>query len=67
MFWDSKRPLTKKLLTRIDLNRLAFNRAKVLSAASHDAELLDVPFDQARAGDFVAGFNQIREPGGTLF
>ena len=67
VFWDSKRPLTKKLLSRIDLDRLPFDRAEVLKAAADHAELLDVPFDLNRAEDVVERFDRSLELVDTLF
>jgi len=51
VFWDSKRPITKKLLSRIDLRRLGCDEDQIASAASHEAERLGLTFDS----DTVAG------------
>jgi hypothetical protein len=67
VFWDSKRPLTKKLLARIDLDRLPFDRSDVLKAAADNAELLGLPFDYIHAEDVVERFNRTRELVNTLF
>ncbi|MDM2175293.1 Type I restriction-modification system methyltransferase subunit [Mycobacteroides abscessus subsp. abscessus] len=42
VFWDSKRPITKKLLARIDLNKLPVDAEAVLHAARIEAERLGV-------------------------
>ena len=46
VFWDSKRPLTKKLLARIDLNALPVDRELILAAASKEAERLDIDMSE---------------------
>jgi len=65
VFWDSKRPLTKRLLARIDLDRLPFDRGSALRVASDNSKSLGLPFDQNRAEGLAGGFR--REPAGALF
>jgi hypothetical protein len=67
VFWDSKRPITKKLLARIDLNRLPFDRPTVVQAASDNAALEGIPFDPARAEHLMERFGQSLELVATLF
>ncbi|WP_406708904.1 hypothetical protein QEV68_05400 [Trueperella pyogenes] len=54
VFWDAKRPITKKLLARIDLNKLPFDAASVLLKARDLAEESGVQFDVGRA-DLLIG------------
>ncbi|WP_447644185.1 hypothetical protein [Nocardioides zeae] len=49
VFWDSKRPITKKLLTRIDLNRLPIKVGLVTERAAKLAAESEVLFDEDRA------------------
>jgi len=49
VFWDSKRPITKKLLSRLDLNRLPIDQVAVVRAAEGIAKEAEVRFDSARA------------------
>lgn len=46
VFWDSKRPLTKKLLARIDLNLLPVDRGSVLNAARMEADECGIDMDE---------------------
>ncbi|GAB2614342.1 restriction endonuclease NspV [Paractinoplanes abujensis] len=47
VFWDSKRPITKKLLSRIDLNQLPYDAELVRESAVEHAAAAAVPFDEA--------------------
>ena len=49
VFWDSKRPITKKLLSRLDLNKLSIRPDDVISAAQAIAYQTRVSFDAERA------------------
>jgi hypothetical protein len=49
VFWDSKRPITKKLLSRVDLNRLRVDWSRIVEAAAGYAASCDVPFSHDRA------------------
>ncbi|NHC24121.1 class I SAM-dependent methyltransferase [Nocardioides sp. IC4_145] len=49
VFWDSKRPITKKLLARLDVNRIPFDRDLVREQAAKIAADADLPFDEERA------------------
>ncbi|MGW4365357.1 class I SAM-dependent methyltransferase [Nocardia takedensis] len=42
VFWDAKRPLTKKLLARLDLNSLPVDTGEVLAAAYEEAARLGI-------------------------
>lgn len=46
VFWDSKRPLTKKLLARIDLNLLPVDRESILSTARVEAAQLGIDMNE---------------------
>lgn len=45
VFWDSKRPLTKKLLARIDLNKLPFDPEAILQTARLEVEQAGLDVD----------------------
>lgn len=49
VFWDSKRPITKKLLSRIDINRLPVEKKSVLDAGGRYADQRNLRFDRASA------------------
>ena len=49
VFWDSKRPVTKRLLARLDLRRLPRDRDRLLTEAARLAAEADVGFDPAEA------------------
>lgn len=55
VFWDSKRPLTKKLLARIDLTRLPLDKKSVLDEAQTQARLLGIDFDSAHGEEVLVG------------
>jgi hypothetical protein len=57
VFWDSKRPITKKLLARIDLNRLPADFGFVVDAAAEYAAQWDAPFDRVRADGLLTNFS----------
>lgn len=46
VFWDSKRPLGKKLLARLDLNRLPADHDAILTAARREAQRRQIPADE---------------------
>lgn len=64
VFWDSKRPITKKLLSRLDLNRLPVDVEVVLVQAKALADELGLGFDEARASAMVGqlGSGAVAEP-----
>lgn len=62
VFWDSKRPITKKLLSRLDLNRLPVSPERVLGAARILAEQSAAPFDAARAIALVGRLGEAAAP-----
>jgi hypothetical protein len=53
VFWDSKRPITKKLLARIDLNQLPVDADLVKERAVELAAEAEISFDNDRADDLV--------------
>lgn len=53
VFWDSKRPITKKLLARLDLNSLPVNAEVIISDAEALADALGITFDPASAAGMV--------------
>lgn len=48
VFWDSKRPLTKKLLTRIELNKLPVDKQQIELAAKTEAQKRNVTWTPQR-------------------
>ncbi len=67
VFWDSKRPITKKLLARIDLNKLPVDADSTLRSAAKIAAEAELPFDSARAAQLLGNPGAIGAPGGSLF
>lgn len=53
VFWDAKRPITKKLLARLDLNKLPFDVTSVLREAHVLAEVSGVQLDAERASSLI--------------
>lgn len=51
-FTDSKRPVTKKLLQRIDYSKAIESVEATVARAAHEADRLEVPFDQGIAYEF---------------
>ncbi len=49
VFWDSKRPITKRLLARLDVFRVPFDRESVRAQAAEVAAEAAVAFDEERA------------------
>ena len=49
MFWDSKRPITKKLLSRINVERMDFDPSAIIESARRIALEAGAPFDERRA------------------
>jgi hypothetical protein len=58
VFWDAKRPITKRLLGRIDLNRLPLDVASVVAAAGEYAGRAGVELDEQRARGIVGRFGR---------
>lgn len=58
VFWDSKRPITKKLLSRIDVGKLPVVTETILVSAQKTAEDAGVEFSSERAIAFLAEIGQ---------
>lgn len=67
VFWDSKRPITKKLLSRLDLNRLPVDVDTIVKSAQRMADSLDIPFDATRATDMIGRLGQAATSEALLF
>ena len=67
VFWDSKRPITKRLLARLDLNRLPIDRESVLGMAARVAADNEVPFETARAKELLQHLGGVAEQAPALF
>ena len=67
VFWDSKRPITKKLLSRLDLNRLPID----VEVTTYRAQLLagesGLEFDPKRARRIIGNFGAESVVGLPLF
>ncbi len=65
VFWDSKRPITKKLLARLDLNRLPIDRGLTMERAAKMAAEANIDFDEGRAEALFGalGAEDLLEPG----
>lgn len=68
-FWDSKRPITKRLLARIDLNRLPVDPGHILEDAARAAASDGLPFDVSLASQLLGhlGSGAVQESELTLF
>ncbi|MFT4298678.1 MAG: hypothetical protein QM597_03445 [Aeromicrobium sp.] len=62
VFWDSKRPLTKKLLARIDLGQLPVDSVAVCADAARIAAAARIPFDEFRAKNVLSNFGPLSTP-----
>lgn len=49
VFWDAKRPVTKKLLSRLSVQALPLRKESLLEKAQNEAHSLNVSFDEALA------------------
>lgn len=67
VFWDSKRPITKKLLSRLDLNHLAVDPQVVIQTARASADQIGATFDEKRARSLIGHFGEVEESIPTLF
>lgn len=65
VFWDSKRPITKKLLARIDLNQLPIDRDIVRKTAIEEAIAQGLELDIDAANEVLDRFGV--EPEAALF
>ena len=64
-FRDAKRPITKKLLQRIDFSKVKESGDSILNKAQAEAERLGLPFDQQKAKASHESIRQYCTP--TLF
>lgn len=53
VFWDSKRPITKKLLSRLNLGRLPVESEEIFRSAQDIAAEAEVAFDCTAAGEYL--------------
>lgn len=65
VFWDAKRPLTKRLLSRLNLNRLPVDRETICAQAQAAAATMGIPFDTVRAQALIGNLG-VKQPA-TLF
>ncbi|MDR1077584.1 MAG: hypothetical protein LBL55_02760, partial [Propionibacteriaceae bacterium] len=65
VFWDSKRPITKKLLARIDLHQLGCDQKQIAAIATREAKRLGLTVDSDAVDSLFA--DAPRELVGTLF
>ncbi|WP_166347672.1 hypothetical protein [Phytoactinopolyspora limicola] len=52
VFWDAKRPINKRILSRIELFKLPFDQLDVVEAAAKEAARMGIPFDERRVHGF---------------
>lgn len=67
VFWDSKRPITKKLLTRLNLNKLPINIEACLDAAKTIATERGLELDEEKARASMGRLGITEHDGQTLF
>lgn len=67
VFWDSKRPITKKLLSRLDLNCLQVDKEKVIQVAHTNLDKVQISFDDVRANSLFGHFGRIKGESPSLF
>ena len=67
VFWDSKRPITKKLLSRLDINKLSLDAESVIASAAMLADEYGLPFDAVRASLLIGRFGEPVETEFALF
>ncbi|MCJ1710748.1 hypothetical protein MT344_06075 [Clavibacter michiganensis subsp. phaseoli] len=67
VFWDSKRPVTKKLLARLDINKLPVDAESVVVAAAALADEYGLLFDADKASALVGFLGQPTEGEYALF
>ncbi|MDY5133871.1 hypothetical protein, partial [Actinotignum urinale] len=56
IFTDAKRPITKKLLDRIDLNKLPLSTQNVIETAKQIAIEYSLDFDEESARSMIGNF-----------
>ena len=54
VFWDAKRPITKRLLARLDVGRLPVDDEAIIASAEEHARAAGVEFDRGVARGFLA-------------
>lgn len=59
VFWDSKRPITKKLLSRIDLNKLPVDTEETITKTEIFAAEMNMPFVLEKARQLIG---HLRKP-----
>ncbi|PRY44326.1 hypothetical protein LY71_1164 [Geodermatophilus tzadiensis] len=59
VFWDAKRPITKKLLSRIDVNLLPFGADAARSMASREATRLGIELNAERVESLLRRFGAV--------
>lgn len=67
VFWDSKRPITKKLLVRLDLNKLPVDALQIIENASRLAAESGISFDTDRANLMIGRLGEQVDGFPTLF
>lgn len=67
VFWDSKRPITKKLLSRLDINKLPMDVESVVADAEVLADEYALPFDAAKASSLIGRLGESAESELALF
>lgn len=55
VFWDAKRPLTKKLLSRIDLFNMPCDWEQIKCSARDIADEANIPFDESAVNQLLEG------------
>lgn len=67
VFWDSKRPITKKLLSRLDMNKLPVTAEAVIADAELLANEYELFFDTAKALSLVGHLGELAGSEISLF
>lgn len=67
VFWDSKRPITKKLLSRLDLNKLPIDMETTVSNAKLLADESGLEFDPGHAKRIIGHLGANPDVGLALF
>lgn len=67
VFWDSKRPITKKLLSRLDLNKLPVDAEKTIQEAQALGDSSGLSFDAGKAYGLLGNLGASDPGSGMLF